>query len=52
MSHNALLNLDTIKKNWKYIPMELIFTFVNGEYDGDSSDSLIQYLLYKEVLFG
>lgn len=46
------LTLELLKDNFKSAPLDLVALTLNGEGDADTDSQLIQYVLYKEVMFG
>ena len=48
------LTLSLIESNWDKVPanIAILFDKDDGDYDADDADSLMQYLLFGEIVYG
>lgn len=50
--NTAILTLDLVKENFALIPGEIREELITGYADADAADQALQYIFYKEVIFG
>jgi hypothetical protein len=48
----ATLTLKLIERNWKKVPAKIIMEFIAENDDAHTADSLIQYLLLSDEIYG
>jgi hypothetical protein len=49
---NADLTWELIKKNWKHVPNTIKGEFDDENWDADTADNLMQYVLFGEIVYG
>jgi hypothetical protein len=46
------LSVASIEKNWDKVPAKIALELHEGDWDANTADTFMQYLLYGEVIFG
>jgi len=46
------LNLALIEENWSKLRTKDVLDYINEDYDAQTSENIMQTLLYGEVVFG